>query len=313
MRSQFQAMLADRLAEVPYRLRRRACPKVLTWLLTRTERERVVITWPSVYQWPMAKGIVETLKDALGRLCQIRIAATPQPYPGVVMLSCAVDGKARPVALDYSDYCPTNADALAASTLYIKLEYHRDGYEDERVIAGGYPVTGLDYYKYYLPYRSRYASHRVIDVLGRFGYRFQPELRKKAVALLSASSDINFVGSAGKVRYSRFLREAASARLCLDLPGNGSFTHRVAEFLGIGSCMISVRHATALHVPIEAGSHYVEISSDLSDLVDKCRYYIHNDEERERIASAGRDYFDRYLHCDQLASYYVRTILDRLA
>jgi hypothetical protein len=179
-------------------------------------------------------------------------------------------------------------------------------------MPGGYTVTVRDYYQCYRQYRAKYARDRRIDVLGRFGYRFQPELRRKAVALLSAAEGIHFVGGAGKVGYSRFLREAASARLCLDLPGNGSFTHRIAEFLGIGSCMVSLRHSTVLHVPLEAGIHYVEIADDLSDLVDKCRYYIHRDEERERIAQAGWDYFERYLHCDQLASYYVRSILQRL-
>jgi hypothetical protein len=272
----------------------------------------VVISWPSVYQWPLSKGIVETLKDGLSRVCQVRAVSMPQPYKGVVMLSCAVDGKAHPVALDYSDYPAINTHALAACSLYIKLQFDRAAYDDAKIIAGGYPVTGLDYYKYFMAYRSRFGHRRRIDVLGRFGYRFQAELRRKAVALLSDSSDIHFVGSAGKVRYSRFLREAASARLCLDLPGNGPFTHRVAEFLGIGSCMVSIRHATVLHVPIEPGTHYVEIADDLSDLGDKCRYYIGHDEEREEIASAGRDYFDRYLHCDQLACYYVRNILDRL-
>jgi spore maturation protein CgeB len=114
------------------------------------------------------------------------------------------------------------------------------------------------------------------------------------------------------VRYSRFLEEVASARLCLHLPGNGPFTHRIGEFLGLGRCMVSLRFTTALHVPLEAGVHYVAIADDLSDLVDKCRYYLRHDDEREQIARRGQDFFDRYLHSDQLASYYVRSILDRL-
>jgi hypothetical protein len=228
------------------------------------------------------------------------------------MFSCSIDGIAHSIALDYSDYQEINAAALADSALYIKLQHRRAGYDDKRIIPGGYTVTVRDYYQCYRQYRAKYECDRRIDVLGRFGYRFQGDLRRKAVTLLSASEGIRFVGGAGKVGYSRFLREAASARLCLDLPGNGSFTHRVAEFLGIGSCMVSLRRETILHVPLEAGIHYVEIADDLSDLVEKCRYYIHRDEEREAIARTGRDYFERFLHCDQLASYYVRNILQRL-
>ena len=130
--------------------------------------------------------------------------------------------------------------------------------------------------------------------------------------MLADEPEFGFLGAKGKVRYSRFLREAASARLCLHLPGNGPFTHRVAEFLGVGACMISPRFTTQLHVPLEPGVHYIAVADDLSDLIDKCRYYLAREEERERIASAGREFFDRYLQCDQLAGYHVRCILDRL-
>ena len=186
------------------------------------------------------------------------------------------------------------------------------GYEDDRIIPGGYPVTSKSYYKYYTDFRADDAGGRRIDVMGRFGYTFQAEIRRKAVRMLAATPDIGFVGVGGKVRYSRFLREAASARLSVHLPGNGPFTHRVAEFLGLGTCMISPRFTTQLHVPLEPGVHYVDVADDLSDLVDKCRHYIRRDLARERVASAGRDFFDRYLQCDQLAGYHMRCILGRL-
>lgn len=52
------------------------------------------------------------------------------------------------------------------------------------------------------------------------------------------------------------------------------------------------------------------IADDLSDLVDVCRHYLAHPQEREKIAAAGRCYFEQYLHFDQLAAYTVRTILD---
>jgi hypothetical protein len=309
----FSLQLVDRLAELPYRVRPRSRTRALTWPLTENDRSRVAITWPSRYQWPPTAPIVETLKDGLAKLGVLQVKSTAQRHKGGVMLTCAVDERPHAVFLDFSDY-PTfiNDAALAESDLYLKCQFLREGYGDDRIIPGGYPTTSCGYYKYYLPFRSKYATNRRIGVLGRFGYRFQGEIRRRAVEILAATADIDFVGSGGKVRYSRFLREAASARLCLHLPGNGPFTHRVAEFLGLGSCMVSVRFTTALHVPLEAGVHYVEIADDLTNLVDKCRYYLRNDEEREKIAKAGQDYFDRNLHCDQLASYYIRNILDRL-
>jgi len=305
--------LGDRLAELPYRMRPRARPRVLTWPLTAHDRSRVVVVWPSRYEWPPAAPIVETFKDGLAELGVLRVRSTLQRHKGGVMLGCTVDGRPHAVFLDYSDHPMfINDAALAESELYFKCQFRRDGYDNDRIIPGGYPTASRRYYKFYLPFRSRYATDRRIDVLGRFGYTFQGEIRRRAVDILAAASDIHFVGGSAKVRYSRFLKEAASARLCLHLPGNGPFTYRVAEFLGLGSCMVSVRLTTALHVSLEAGTDYVEIAEDLSDLIDTCRYYLRNNHERERIAKAGQDFFDRNLHCDQLASYYVRCILDRL-
>ena len=305
--------IVDRLAELPYRMwagNRLSAPKGPT---KRPDLDGLVVGWPTEYQWAPAANIVETVRQAFRRLGVLQFRAIRQDHKGVIMLECQIEGRLHNVALDYSDYPDfINESALSDCGLYVKLQWRKEGYQDSRIIPGGYPVTGLSYYSYYLPFRRRYANNREHDVVGRFGYKFNEQIRRKAVALLSEARDIDFVGSTGKVRYSRFLKEAASSRLCLHMPGNGPFTHRVAEFLGLGTCMVSIRFATDLHVPLEAGVHYVEIAEDLSDLVEKCQYYITHDEERERIASAGADYFDRNLNCDQLASYQIRCLLDRL-
>jgi hypothetical protein len=305
--------LRDRLAELPYRIRQRTRVPATTWPLDSRTAARVSIRWPRKYQWRGATPIVSAVKEGLSSLGVLRVDSFPQVHRAVVMLECEVDGQRRAVAFDYSDYPEfVNRDALDASELYIKCQFRNEGYDDPRIIPGGYPVTFTVYYKYHSQFRAKYARDRRIDVMGRFGYRFQEEIRRKAVQILSTTPDIGFVGASGKVRYSRFLREAASARLCLHLPGNGPFTHRVAEFLGLGTCMISPRFATRLHVPLEPGVHYVEVADDLSDLVDKCRHYLASHDERESVARAGQDFFDRYLQCDQMAGYHVWSILDRL-
>ena len=305
--------LADRLVELPFQLLPPARARISTWSLTPAERERVRILWPSTYQWAPAARFTETVKRSFARLGVLRIENTPQNHRGVVSLRCTVDGRSHIVAIDYADRPNSiNEDALAECSLYIKFQFHERGYRDSRIIAGGYPVSGLDYYWYYRSFRTWHEHRSRIDVLGRFSFEFQGELRARAVGMLSDARDIRYVGAGPRVRYSRFLREAASARLSLDLPGNGPFTFRVAEFLGLGTCLVAPRYVTALHERLEPGVHYVQIADDLSDLLDVCSYYLSHENERAKIARAGRDFFERYLHSDHLAGYYIRALLHRL-
>jgi hypothetical protein len=305
--------VVDRLLELRYRLRSSTRAKSPTWIVTAADRARVKITWPSTYQWEHARVFVGTLEGALARINVLRVAPTPQIHRGIVRMFCTIDDRPHIIAIDYMDRPDAiSKDALAECSLYIKFQHKELGYADGRIVPGGYSVSSPHYYRYYRAFRKRSVDDRRIDVLGRFSYKFQGELRGKAVEMLSRASDIHFVGAGTRVRYSRFLREVASARLSLDLPGNGPFTFRVPEFLGLGTCLISPRYVTALHEPLVPGVHYVAIADDLSDLLEKCRYYLAHEEERARIAKAGQEFFDRYLHCDHLASYFLRIMLDRL-
>jgi hypothetical protein len=303
----------DRLVELPYLLRMPGRANDLTWSVTHSERARIRITWPSAYQWSHTGSFADSLKYALARAGVLRVAPTPQAHRGTVRLFCEIDDRAHIIAIDYMDKPDRiNAEALAECSLYLKFQYREEGYADSRIVAGGYSVSSRDYYRYYRTFRSRADDDRRIGVLGRFSYKFQGELRSKAVEMLSSARDVHFVGAGSRVRYSRFHRDVASARLSLDLPGNGPFTFRVPEFLGLGTCLISPRYPTMLHQPLVPGVHYITIADDLSDLLEKCRYYLAHEDERASIAKAGQEYFDRYLHCDQVASYFLRTVLDRL-
>lgn len=74
--------------------------------------------------------------------------------------------------------------------------------------------------------------------------------------------------------------------------------------------MVSVRPRNLLHVPLVDGEHVAFARPDLSDLVELCRYYLEHDEEREAMGRRAREYFDRYLHREQLASYYLSRASD---
>lgn len=305
--------LLDRIREVPYRWGRQNAVTGLGKRLVPDELSRVRVEWPERLEWNRGNGMLETLRKSLSGFGILSLADIPQERELVVMGRASLGVRSLRFAIDYSDYQDRiNSDAVAESEVYFKWQYRKSGYGDSRILPGGYVATDSDFYKYCDPFRERFGSTRPIDVLARFGYAFQAEYRMGAVNALSLAFGSNFVGAGPKVRYSRFIREAASAKLSLHLPGNGPFTYRVIEFLGVETCMVSPPFETRLHVPIVPGVHFVEVAPDLSTLVDACRYYLANPDERRTISVAGRQLFEKHLHADHLAEYMLTEIFARL-
>src|SRR5438093_1022105 len=130
--------------------------------------------------------------------------------------------------------------------------------------------------------------------------------------ILIDSADLRYVGGGGVVRYSRFLREVADAKICINLPGNGDLCFRLIDYLAVGACVIGPRLRTQLHVPLVDREHIVYTADDLSDLVPLCRRYLQDDAERERMRLATQALFDQFLCRHQLAAYYLYQCQGRL-
>lgn len=73
--------------------------------------------------------------------------------------------------------------------------------------------------------------------------------------------------------------------------------------------MIAYPHENQFPEPLTDGHDVVYVDPDLGDLTDVCYYYATHDEERERIARNAARYFDRHLHRESLARYYVNRCL----
>ena len=67
-----------------------------------------------------------------------------------------------------------------------------------------------------------------------------------------------------------------------------------------------------MNAPLLDRVHVAYVADDLSDLVEVCRFYVENEEAREEMCRASRRFFERHLHADNLAAYYLRSCLDRL-
>ncbi|MBX6316107.1 MAG: glycosyltransferase family 1 protein, partial [Isosphaeraceae bacterium] len=279
-----------------------------SWDLPSELASDLVIYWPTAYHWSPTVEWLNHIFISISKLVGVERAVIDQgPYEGTVIAQFFYQGHSYRVAIDFSDYMDHICqEALEGATCYFKMQYRRDGYGDDRIVPGGYPVSSPYFYQFLSKLRQDCDQKaKLYDVYGRFGLRFSAEIRRKAIALLSAAPDLNFVGGTEFVRNSRFLRDMARTKIGIDLPGNGDFCFRLIDYLAIGVCVIRPRPRTELPIPLIPNEHIIYCHEDLSDLVPLCRRYLADDAERERIARNARNYFDRYLHREQLARYYL--------
>jgi glycosyltransferase involved in cell wall biosynthesis len=239
----------------------------------------------------------------------------PQPYTGIVMFEIRYQEDTIPVALDYYDYEPINRECLEQVPLYFKMQYDRSGYDDPRIVPGGYIAGKQALYDYYGHLRKLGRRPHRSDVYARFGMfntHSSTEIRRQAVALLERDGRFEFTGGTSLALYMQNLRDAARARVCIDMPGNGPFCFRLVEYLAMGCCVVAPRHATLMHAELRDGEHIIYCRDDLSDLADLCMHYVENDQARETVAANAARFFDEHLHPAQMASHYLHVLSERL-
>ena len=307
-------LIKDAGYETLTRLTTREITPPPTWDLPVEVLSEAKVLWPKTYSWRHASKWLEPLKQGLSRYLPIEVADIPQPEGCFLTFRIACGARSASVAVDYSDYPQVN-DALAGEhLLYFKMQFDPlHPYRADNVIPGGFVPNDLSLYSYLADLRQTRDRQRfVYDVYGRFSLDFAENVRNKALFILAEQDKFAFEGSPKKTRYSRFLCEVAQSKICIDLPGNGPFCFRLFDYLAVGACVIGPRHRAMLHVPLEERKHVVYTKDDLSDLVPLCEYYLDHEDEREVICRASREYFDAYLHRDQLAAYYLHCCIGRL-
>jgi hypothetical protein len=292
--------------------RARPCPEASappSWPLREEALSATTVRWPERYGWPLADTWLDPVRRGLARWVRVETAAIEQPYRSVAIFHVVLDGAAHEVALDYSDFMPLEPEAVSRCPVYFKMQHASEGYGYANVVPGGY--ISRDVYPFLGRARSRRDRREFAhDVYGRFSPN-RPS-RRRALSALTSQSAFAYLGGPRIVRYSRSLRETAAAKVCVDLPGRGDFCFRLLDYLAIGSCVVGPPHRTVLHVPLVDGRHIVRVSEDMSDLVEVCARYVRDDDAREQVARQARDFFDRYLHRDQIGAYYLHTCHERL-
>ena len=305
---------ADRAVELAWRsFSSPAAVTRHTWPLHTDLVRQTSIRWPRHIDSNCRAMIGKQVLDAMGQHVRSTIIDLPQPYERVINFELVIADRTFRVMVETSDYPELNESAYADADLHFKMEYRKTGYGDrDRLLPGGYVPNDPSLYAYLPHLRAlRDGTPPRYEVSGRYGLSM--EKRRKPLALLHASKRFEFYGGEGKVRYSRYLRETARSRVCIDLPSMSSITFRMIDYLAIGSCIVGPPHTNQMQAPFENGVHVAYCQPDYSDLEDVCAYYLEHEDERRALISNSRAFFDTYLHRDQLGRYYLHHCFERLA
>jgi len=98
-----------------------------------------------------------------------------------------------------------------------------------------------------------------------------------------------------RLKLDEYKSAIKNSKISLALDGWGEFTFRHLEIWCLGGFCLStpsIRDVTLPFANPQEGIHYVAFD-DLDDAVDKIRYYLTHDDERETIAKAGRVFFEQ--------------------
>jgi len=277
----------------------------LAWPVGREILPHVTLEWPETYQWAPMRRWGEQLRLAFARFVKVTTTRLPQPYKGVIRFALRYKAHPYHVNVEISDYPELNERAYDDADVHFKMQYQRQGYgRRDRLLPGGYLNNDQCIYRYLGRLRRlRDAEAPVHDVYGRFGLCL--DRRQRALDVLTTSRAFRFFGGGAKVPYGMFLRELARSSIAVDLPGYGSLTFRLLDYLAVGSCVIAAPHSAKLHVPLLDRVHIVYCEPDYSDLEQLCVYYLTHPDERAALVQRSRIFFDSYLHRDQLAAYYL--------
>ena len=278
------------------------------WEIAPDVLETITVGWPPL--GPKPTRFLGSITRAMHSSFRVEEIPLPRSDLAVALFEVRLGEKVIPVVLDFRDNSDLREDFLARCAVYFKMQCRSGGYGHENVFPGGYVTDNQIMPAVPFLRATRDRQREEFDVYGRFGMHSAQEIRQKAVEMLSAQTDFEFEGGTEIVRFSQYLMEMSTARICLDLPGRGDFCYRLVDYLAVGSCIVSVRHGNKLPVDLRDGHDIAYVEPDLSNLLEVVRYYLANPEARDRLIRNSRQYFDNYLHPLQLVRYYVATAIE---
>jgi len=131
--------------------------------------------------------------------------------------------------------------------------------------------------------------------------------RKEVIETLNQlPAHYRVISSIEKVGFSEYYREMARSKIFVSPSGWCEYTPKDYEAMYFGSLLIkpSVEHIDTHPDILFPNETYVPVKWDLSDLKEKCQYYLEHPEERQRIAENARrayvGYFEQAVFLDKM-------------
>jgi len=182
-------------------------------------------------------------------------------------------------------------------------------------------LVDQDYGKNVFPLPMSFNMDRAINIPKEKKYQVSfwavesHPIRVQALDLLSGKFDCQDNGTERNQKFSRYkrkgefyLQELARCKIVLNFRGGGWDTMRYWEVPAVGSFMISQRPQFVIPNNFEHEKHVVFCQDDLSDLIERCEYYLKNDANREQIATNGKNHLLQH-HTDvKRAEYIIKTV-----
>lgn len=112
-----------------------------------------------------------------------------------------------------------------------------------------------------------------------------------------------------KISIRKYIKIVDGTKINLALDGIGEFTFRHLELLHLGAFMISSPSIRNVNLPIniKEGVHYICYENQ-KDLINKIKFYLKNDKERNLIAKQGHNFFVNNYSTDEHSNYISNNI-----
>jgi hypothetical protein len=165
-----------------------------------------------------------------------------------------------------------------------------------------------------LLYQNINIEKKIYDV-SFWGVESDP-IRTKALEILNNKFDCKDNGTELNQDFSKYqrkgefyLEELKRCKICLNFRGGGWDTLRLWELAGLGVFTISQKMGILIPDFFTDGKDIVYCQDDLSDLEEKCQYYLIHEDEREEIAYNFKKKAYEYHTNIHRAEYLIKSIL----